>query len=96
MPSTPDFRMTHPYKVINEPLATLLQTQPKLLAAAPAMYELLKRIQWSAGEASYGWHTSGSGRCPICGYSRPHPEISGVSHGPDCELAAILKAAGGE
>lgn len=52
----------------------------RLIAQAPAMYELLKELQWCD---EYLHHSM----CPVC---------EGVEdHLPDCRLAAVLKAVEG-
>jgi hypothetical protein len=52
-----------------------------LIAQAPAMYELLKELEWSA---EHHLHYS---MCPVC------YEIG--EHSFDCKLAAVLKAVEG-
>ena len=57
----------------------------RLIAQAPAMYELLKELEWS-GPTPY----RGDGMCPQCYEWRTYV------HRPDCKLAAVLKAVEGE
>ncbi len=58
----------------------------RLLHQAPAMYELLKEIEF-APDMSYG------SLCPICRQDGRRPQNNG--HAPDCRLAAVLKAVEG-
>lgn len=52
----------------------------RLIAAAPEMLEMLRRLEWEADEEY----------CLACG----NLERSG--HMPDCELSALIRKAGGE
>ena len=56
------------------------ETDARLIAQAPAMYELLKSLEWHDEELHYSI-------CPVC---------EGMEHRPDCKLAAVLKAVEGE
>ena len=56
------------------------RSNARLIAQAPAMYELLKSLEWHDEELHYSI-------CPVC---------EGMEHRPDCKLAAVLKAVEGE
>lgn len=58
------------------------RSNARLIAQAPAMYELLKELEWS------GEHHLHYSMCPVC--------LSIGEHEPDCKLAAVLKAVEGE
>lgn len=60
----------------------------RLIAQAPAMYELLKELEWSSEDHLH--HAT----CPLCGMYSEEFHPSG-GHEPDCRLAAVLKAAEG-
>jgi hypothetical protein len=55
----------------------------RMLEQAPAMYELLKELEW----------TRGGHRCPYCEYDQ---DLCDGIHSPACKLAAVLKAVEGE
>jgi hypothetical protein len=57
----------------------------RMVAKAPAMYELLKELEWSGPVPS-----GGDGMCPEC-FAWKEP-----IHRTDCKLAAVLKAVEGE
>lgn len=72
------------YRGRNEDGDDILVVNPgdaPLIAQAPAMYELLKELEWSA---EHHLHYS---MCPVC------YEIG--EHSFDCKLAAVLKAVEG-
>ena len=52
------------------------EADARLIAQAPAMYELLKSLEWHDEELHYSI-------CPVC---------EGMEHRQDCKLAAVLKA----
>lgn len=66
----------------DEPELSIDAADARLIAQAPAMYELLKELEWS------GEHHLHYSMCPVC--------LSIGEHEPDCKLAAVLKAVEGE
>ena len=67
------------------------ETDARLIAQAPAMYELLKELEWFEEDGGIVW-------CPVCKRYKPG-ETGGLyneGHLTDCRLAAVLKAVEGE
>lgn len=57
-----------------------------LIANAPEMFELLKKLEWAGMDAE--------GEYPICPYCHGDPEEDG--HDSDCELANLFKKIEGD
>ena len=66
------------------------EARARLAAQAPAMARLLLAMQWSAkGDGLYERPI-----CPVCGGAKDAPQKGAAGHAPDCELVAVLRAAG--
>ena len=75
----------------DEPELSIDAADARLIAQAPAMYELLKELEWFEEDGGIVW-------CPVCKRYKPG-ETGGLyneGHLTDCRLAAVLKAVEGE
>ena len=75
------------------------QAALRLAAAAPAMARLLVDLEWGA-DICIGYDNITALGCPSCGGLQHDPgnradfDHQTVGHDPDCELVAVLRAAG--
>ena len=69
------------------------RSNARLIAQAPAMYELLKEVEWSSRVTRELGHPGGHVLAyPSCGFCL---KTTGEGHSEDCRLAAVLKAVEG-
>lgn len=79
----------------DEPELSIDAADARLIAQAPAMYELLKELELSKPNGHFL-------ECPVCKGEIDDPKltrgicVSALGHEPDCRLSAVIKAVEGE